>query len=40
MIYRLSYESEFPSIADLKLKMFKEVDMSHLLMNNFIHGKR
>jgi GNAT superfamily N-acetyltransferase len=36
MIYRPSYESEIPSIAELKLKMFKEVDMSYLLMNNFI----
>lgn len=36
MIYRPSYEDEIPAIAELKLKMFEEVGMSHLLMNNFI----
>lgn len=36
MNYRPSHESEIPSIANLKLKMFEEVGMSHLLMDNFI----
>jgi GNAT superfamily N-acetyltransferase len=36
MIYRPSNEDEIPTIAELKLKMFEEVGMSHLLMSNFI----
>lgn len=36
MITRPSNENEIPSIAELKLKMFEEVGMSNLLMNNFI----
>ncbi|MDQ0887862.1 GNAT superfamily N-acetyltransferase [Paenibacillus sp. V4I9] len=36
MIYRPSNEDEIPTIAELKLKMFEEVGMSHLLISNFI----
>ena len=36
MRYRLSSINDIPFIAELKLKMFKEVGMSHLLTDHFI----
>lgn len=36
MIYRQAKLIEIPLIAELKLKMFKEVEMDHLLIDNFI----
>jgi N-acetylglutamate synthase-like GNAT family acetyltransferase len=36
MIYRFSRVSDIPLIAELKLKMFKEVGMSHLLIDHFL----
>lgn len=36
MTYRPSRVSDIPLIAELKLKMFKEVGMLHLLINHFL----